>query len=409
MLIGLLVVLAVAVAATAEDARAGRGAAGLVIAALAALSLLTGAGSLDPARLARIGMTAAVRPWFLETCLALLGVGLVVALAGSRSWLAGLAGAGVAVSLLPVLRTISWPRAVVLLIPLGLCLYGLAFVAAAARRRLHLSAAVDALPPAAPSGTAPPANLAFLAAVAALLSPWAWLTFGASIVAFGSALALPLHRPQRLLVATSGLLVLAATVAMATGTGSPADPAAPSVGLLSASRSVVVAGLLLLPSAVALAAWPWHRLAPGLVLAPVALALVGRYAAEAAPLGLAWWLPAVFPLALAGVLYSLLRGHHAGILTGSSWVGLWIGTPVSVPGAALLAGAAILLAALPQGAGREWTRVASRVLWAAGGAGLLLVLWGGLTVQVVYTALLALVTTVGLMVPRDVAAMEAPA
>jgi hypothetical protein len=171
----------------------------------------------------------------------------------------------------------------------------------------------------------------------------------------------------------------------------------------------VVAGLLLLPSAVALAVWPWHRLAPGLVLAPAALALVGRYAADSVPLGLAWWLPAVFPVALAGVGYALHRGHGAGVLGSASWVGLWIGTPGSRLGAALLAGAAMLLAVTPAAPVSRWQRAAGRIPMVAGGAGLVLVLHGGLSVQVVYTTLLALITAIGLMLPRDVAAVKARA
>jgi hypothetical protein len=407
LLIGLLTALAVALAVMADDRRAGRGAAGLVLAALAALSLLAGAGTLEPARLARIGMTAAVSPWFLEASLSLLVAGLLVAVEGSRSLLVGLVGAGVAGTLFPVLRAISLPRFGGLAFLFLVCLYGLALAARAVRQRLGPVPSGE-VPPGAAAAAAPrPATPAFLAGTVALLSPWAWLMFGASAAAFGGALALPLRRAQRLLVGLSGLMVLGAGAAVAMGPRTVPDPAATSANLLSVSRSIVIAGLILLPSSVALAAWPWHRLAPGLVLAPAALALVGRYAAAAAPMGLIWWLPAVLPVALAGVFYALLRGVPIVVLMSFSWAGLWIGTPESRLGAAVLAGAGLSLALLPVSPKEGWRRVVARIFWVAGGVGMVLVLWGGLTVQVVYTAMLAILTAVGLLAPRGVAVTKA--
>ncbi|HEX9166104.1 MAG TPA: hypothetical protein VF862_09345, partial [Gemmatimonadales bacterium] len=200
-----------------------------------------------------------------------------------------------------------------------------------------------------------------------------------------------------------GVLVVLAAVATP-----PAGPGAPGTGYLGVTQSLAIGGLLLLPSAVALGVWPCPPLTPGWVLAPAAFALAGRFAPETVPLGFAWWLPAVFPVAIVGVALGLLQGRVAVALGSTAWLGLWIGTPESRLGAGIL----VVIATVAPLAGRvravEWSGLVSRILWAGGGIGAVLVLWGGLTVEVVYSVLLAILAAATLLHPRGVAAPEGP-
>ena len=406
MLVGSLAALALAVLAATDRIRMRLGAAGLVLVALGALSLLVGAGTLDAERLSRVAMTAAVPPWFLETSLSFVGLGLLIAAAGTRSWLGAAAAVAVGVSLGPLLGGISLPRVGGVLLLLGAGIGGMALVAGGLRGRL--SRAGTPLPRQEPATINLAAWAAFAAGLIAVASPWAWLTLGASVVAFTSVLGLPLRRPQRIVAGLSGLLVLGSLVALAAVAAPPADPGAPGAGYLGATRSLVIGGLLLLPSAVGLGIWPCPPLTPGWVLAPAAFALAGRFAPETVPLGLAWWLPAVFPVAIVGMVRGLLQGQGAAALGSIAWLGLWIGTPESRLGAGILVAISVVVPLAARVRAAEWSSLVSRILWAGGGMGAVLVLWGGLTVEVVYSVLLAMLAAATLLSTRGVAAPEGP-
>lgn len=399
MLVWSLAALGLAVLTAADPDRARRGAAGLVLVALGTLSLLIGAGTLDPGRLARIAMTAAVPPWFLEVSLSLGALGLLIATAATRSWLVGATALLVAFSLRLLVAGTSVARTGIALLLLAIAVGGLTLAARGVRARLRTP---DPLQPDPHSpGWSFRATIAF--GLLALIAPGSWLTAAAAAAAYLTATGLPVGRSQRVMAVMSALLVLGGLVVLVAVGQAPADRDGPAAGTVGAGHALVVAGLLLVPSAWALGAWPCHRLAPGVALAPAALALAGRFALETVPLGLAWWLPAVFPMALAGVLRGLLVWQAVAAAGSLAWLGLWIGTPASFLGALLLAATA--LAATLTARSRTWARWSgSRILWACGGAGGVLVLWGGLTAQVVYSALLALLVTAALLQPRGVAA-----
>jgi hypothetical protein len=305
----------------------------------------------------------------------------------------------VAVSLRPLIAGASIARAGVALLLLAVAVGSLALLAGSLRGRLWTG---GPLGEARPAGR--PRGFTLAAGVLALFSPWPWLTAAAAAAAFLTTLGLRQERPQRAMAVISAVLVLGGLVVLVAAGSGPVGPGAPATGSIGARHALVLAGLLLVPSAVALGAWPWHRLWPGAALAPAALALIGRFALETAPLGLAWWLPAVFPVAIVGVLRGLLASQAVAAAGSLAWLGLWIGTRVSLAGAVLLAAAA-LGATLASPAGERGVRWAgARLLWACGGAGGVLVLWGGLTAQVVYSVLLALLAAAALLQPRAVAA-----
>lgn len=404
MLVWSLAALGLAVLTVADRDRAGRGAAGLVLVALGTLSLLIGAGTLDPGRLARVAMTAAVPPWFLEVSLALVGLGLLVSTAATRAGLVGAAALAVAFSLRLLVAGTSVPRIGTSLLLLAFAVGGLTLAARGVWGRLRTP---DPLPP-DPGSPGWPFRATIGFGLLALISPWSWLTAAAAAAAYLTATGLPLRRSRRALAVMSALLVLGGLVVLVAVGSAPADPAGPAAGSVGAGHALVVAGLLLVPSAAALGAWPCHRLAPGVALAPAALALVGRLALETVPLGLAWWLPAVFPVAIVGVLRGLLASQAVAAAGSLACLGLWIGTPASFLGALLLAATALSATVTAHTrTGARWA--ASRIFWASGGAGGVLVLWGGLTAQVVYSTLLALLAAAALLQPRSVAASPGPA
>lgn len=399
MLVWSLAGLGLAALAVADRDRARRGAAGLVLVALGTLSLLIGAGTLDPGRLARIAMTAAVPPWFLEVSLSLVGLGLLIAIAGTRSWLVGAGALAVAFSLRLLLAGTSIARTGIALLLLAVTVGGLTLAAWAVRERLRRPATLQE----EPRSPGRPFQVTVALGLIALISPWYWLTGAAAAAAFLVVLGLSLRRSQRVMAVSSALLVPAGLVVLAAVGAAPVARAGPAAGSVGAGHALLVAGLLLVPSAVGMAAWPCHRVGLAVGLAPAALALMDRIAVETVPLGLAWWLPAVFPVALVGVFRGLLASQGVAAAGSLGWLGLWIGTPASLLGALLLAATAL---AAPHTShtrnGAQWA--GSRILWASGGAGGVLVLWGGLTAQVAYSALLALLAAAALLQPRSVAA-----
>jgi hypothetical protein len=386
---------AVLVAATDRD-RIARGAAGLVIVAIGVTGLQVGAGTIDPVRLGRVAITAAVPPWFLETNLALIGYGALVAVVGSRQWLVGAAAATVPLALAPLLPVASLPRTGAVLVLLGVVSAVLVIPLGLLRRRFDgaAPARLAARPPAGVSEW-----VAFLAGVAALVSPWIWVSLAGSMTAWLVALRREASRPARLALG-AGALLLAAVMAIWCLSDPPASPEAPASELLSGRFALVAAGALLLPSALGLGAWPCHRLAPGLLLVPGALALAGRFGAEVLPLGLAWWLPVVFPIVILGVVRGLLANEWLAAAGSLAWVGLWMGSPWGRAGAAIVLGAGWLLA-FP----RTSTGWSGRILLAAAGVGGCMVLLGGLGGEVVYAVLLGALSAAALATTRRVAAL----
>jgi hypothetical protein len=132
-------------------------------------------------------------------------------------------------------------------------------------------------------------------------------------------------------------------------------------------------------------------------LMPAGAALLGRVAASLLHTGLMAWQPLGMPVALAGAGLGIwLRGTEVVALSLGSY-GLWSGNPRGWLGGAMLLLAAFLHSLTP-GTGYA-ARLESGARGLAG-AGLLLVVAGGLLAQVGYSVLLAVSAAALLMVHR---------
>jgi len=392
-----LLALAAVVMGTRAGDRLRWGATGLVLAALGAASLEAGAGSDVPAQLARLAATATADRGFLEISVGILLLGVAVTAVGSRSWavlaaLVLLAGYG-----RPLLQVTGLVR------PIGYAAAGggavaLLWAAAGALRPGRGRAEGRETPSA---GWLPLTTLGL--GIAAAAAPNALLTLGCAGGGIALAALLPVRagKAGRLVLPLALLLTGFALALSVTIIGPlPASFATLPDGPFSDAASVLLVLLLGLVAHVTSGGWPAGAAVPGVLLLPVAWALLGRFGAGAVPFGIAFWQPAAVPLTLASLAYGLMRGRADLVCSALAMAGLWSGTGPGRVGAALL-----VVGSLVVGADRQPVRMpgipgpAWRMGWLVPGIGGVLVLGALLTTQVVYSVLLVLLLALGLAPP----------
>jgi hypothetical protein len=198
-------------------------------------------------------------------------------------------------------------------------------------------------------------------------------------------------RPAPLAPALTLLLVptywLLRTIAGPVGTS---IGALPSVPLSPAAESVVAPALLLVAWGVS-GLWPFHRQAPGALLAPVGALLLLRIGQPLVPGGLEHWQPLAVPLLVAGIWHAAARGRWPLLAAGAGLLGILVLSAGGAVGAACLFGAGLLLemSALRPPSDGGVTRAIPMLAWVASAWGGLLVLEGGLRSEVVYSAFAA--------------------
>lgn len=388
---GLLALAAVVLGTSAGD-RLRWGVTGLVLAALGAASLEAGAGSDVPAQLARLAATATADRGFLEISVGILLLGVAVTAVGSRSW--------AVLAALVLLAAYGWPLLQVtgLVRPIG-------YAAAGGGAVALLWAAAGALRPGRVAGRETPSTgwlpLTTLGlGIAAAAAPNALLTLGCAGGGIALAALLPVRagKAGRLVLPLALLLTGFALALSVTIIGPlPASFAALPDGPFSDAASVLLVLLLGLVAHVTSGGWPAGVAVPGVLLLPVAWALLGRFGAGAVPFGIAYWQPAAVPLTLASLAYGLMRGRADLVCSALAMAGLWSGTGPGRVGAALLVVVGLVLGADRLPARAPGIPVSAwRVGWLVPGIGGVLVLGALLTTQVVYSVLLVLLLALGL-------------
>jgi len=383
-----LVALAAVVLGACSGDRLRWGATGLVLTALGAASLEVGAGTDVPSQLARLAATAAADRSFLEINLAILLLGAAVTAAGSRSWAVGAAVIGFTAYGWPLLQVAGLVR------PVG-------YAAAGAGALTLLWAATGALRPGRWRGAArqtPCIGWMPLAALglgtAAAAAPNALLTLGCATGGIGLAALLPVRagKAGRLVLPVALLLTGFALALSVTIIGPlPAGFATLPDGPFSDAASVLLVLLLGIVAHLASGGWPAGAVVPGVLLLPVAWALLGRFGAGVVPFGIAYWQPVAVPLTLASMAYGLIRGRADLVCAALAMTGLWSGTGPGRLGAALLVLGSLVLGAESLPARLPGIPAAvRRVGWLVPGVGGMLVLGALLTAQVAYSVLLVL-------------------
>jgi hypothetical protein len=241
--------------------------------------------------------------------------------------------------------------------------------------------------------------------VAAAAAPNALLTLGCAAGGIGLATLLPARagKAGRLVLPLALLLTGFALALSATIIGPlPASFATLPDGPFSDAASVLLVLLLGLVAHVASGGWPAGAVVPGVLLLPVAWALLGRFGAGAVPFGIVYWQPVAVPLTLVSMMYGLIRGRADLVCAALAMVGLWSGTSPGREGAALLVVGSLVLGAARLPARAQGIPGAVRQMaWLVPGVGGMLVLGGLLTTQVVYSVLLVLLVALGLAPPFE--------
>lgn len=363
---------------------------------LAAAALTAGVGHAEPLRLAR-DATATFSPELLQLVLGLCLLGAGAALAGSRQWPAILAALVVVVAVWPLAALAGWMRS----LGAGAGVLALALLGAGALRVLRPGRVLDALdralldrqgraawrPPADWMPTAPLLVLA-LCAAAALAVPHLVAGIGGPVLALVVAWRCDRRRWVLPLTAAVLLLALIGSLHLAGPLGGwipglidgPFAPRAERwLALLAALGVVGVAGL-----------WPVHGATVPVLLAPLAIAVGGLWAARLLPDGVAYWQPLFAPLAVLAAVHAGRRRRWPVLLVASGAFGLWTGREAGLLGGSVLIGAGWLLAVLPT----TWLGrlpvppVMARLAWLVPAGGALGVLEAGIGTEVTYTVLL---------------------
>jgi len=234
-----------------------------------------------------------------------------------------------------------------------------------------------------------PVLVAAGAGIVALVVPHLFTVLGGVIIATIAgwlAASRAGRRPWPLLVAaTLVFLILLWTVRLSGPLGGwipalvdgPFSPrAAQWLGAMTAGAALILAGQ-----------WPWHGAAVPILLAPLAVAVVGGFGVRLIPDGLQWWQPILAPLTLMALMHAAAHRRMPAFLVAAGLFGLWTGTLAGTGGGAALVGVGWILFVAPV----TWLGRLNRPRAVAGLGGMfvaaagILVLRAGLATEVGYS------------------------